>query len=228
MFGCLKRFSDHDFSAGIVGLAMARHLKLFHSDGTYQLVRQEGGQPATDLESWFEDVLFRADNELSISATNGNSVVAARAALDKFVRDAVLPALLHKEPRNVHPARAIATIVLTVAALAIEYGAFALALAIVIGLSVVGALLLATAALVRGHWAIAVIGLPLLSLGLWGACRRRPIAIPRRPVPAATAALARASSCPPADSADGRGWKRRDEIEGLKEPLIYSPFLSIL
>ena len=145
MFGCLKRLSDHDFSAGIVGLAMARHLKLFHSDGTYQLVRQEGGQPATDLELWFEDVLFRADNELSISATNGNSVVAARAALDKFVRDAVFPALLHNEPRNVHPARAIATIVLTVAALVIEYGAFALALrlAIVIGLSVVWALLLA-------------------------------------------------------------------------------------
>jgi hypothetical protein len=107
----------------------------------------------TDLESRFEDALFPADNELSISATNQNRIVVDRSALDNFVRGAVMPALLYKEPRNVRPARAIAvaTIVLTVAALAIEYGVSAAALAIVIGLSVVGALILATAALARGR-----------------------------------------------------------------------------
>jgi hypothetical protein len=30
-----KGLSDRDFSAGIVGLAVARHLKLIHGDGTY-------------------------------------------------------------------------------------------------------------------------------------------------------------------------------------------------
>jgi hypothetical protein len=132
--------SDRDFSAGSVGLAVARHLKLVHGEGTYQLVRQAGGQPVTDLESRFEDALFLADDELSISPTNQNRVVVARSALDNLVRGAVMPALLYKEPRNVRPARTIATIGLTLAALAIEYGAFAAALAIVIGLSVVGAL----------------------------------------------------------------------------------------
>ena len=45
-----KGLSDRDFSAGIVGLAVARHLKLIHGDGTYWQVRQAGGQPVTDLE----------------------------------------------------------------------------------------------------------------------------------------------------------------------------------
>ena len=102
-----KGLSDRDFSAGIVGLAVARHLKLIHGDGTYWQVRQAGGQPVTDLESRFEDALFLADDELSISATNRNRVVIARSALDNFVRGAVMPALLYKEPRNVRPARTI-------------------------------------------------------------------------------------------------------------------------
>ena len=46
-----KSLSDRDFSAGIVGLAVARRLKLIHDDGTYRLVRQQGGQPVTELES---------------------------------------------------------------------------------------------------------------------------------------------------------------------------------
>ena len=102
-----KGLSDRDFSAGIVGLAVARHLKLIHGDGTYWQVRQAGGQPVTDLESRFEDALFLADDELSISAPNRNRVVIARAALENFVRGAVMPALLYKEPRNVRPARTI-------------------------------------------------------------------------------------------------------------------------
>jgi hypothetical protein len=81
-----KGLSDRDFSAGIVGLAVARHLKLIHSDGTYQLVRQEGGQPVTDLESGFEGVLFQAGDELSISTTNQSRIVVARAALGNFLR----------------------------------------------------------------------------------------------------------------------------------------------
>jgi hypothetical protein len=40
-----KRLSDRDFSAGIVGLAVARHLKLIHADGIYRLVRQQDGRP---------------------------------------------------------------------------------------------------------------------------------------------------------------------------------------
>jgi hypothetical protein len=50
------------------------------ADGTYQLVRQAGGQPVTDLESRFEDALFPADNELSISATDQNRIVVAVGA----------------------------------------------------------------------------------------------------------------------------------------------------
>jgi uncharacterized membrane protein YgcG len=213
-----KRLSDRDFSAGIVGLAVARHLKLIHGDGTYRLVRQEGGQPVTDLESRFEGSLFPADDELSIRATNRNRVVVARAALENFVRGAVMPALLYKEPRNVRPARtiAIATIILTVIALAIEYGASAAAIAIMIGLSVVGALILATAALARGRWAIAVIGLPLLLLGLSGAYLGGPSLFLVALCLAATAALARASYCCRLTVPTAEGWKRRDEIEGLK------------
>ena len=61
-----KRLSHRDFSAGIVDLAAARHLKLIHGEGTYRLVRQECGQPVTDLEARFESALFRTDDELSL------------------------------------------------------------------------------------------------------------------------------------------------------------------
>ena len=162
--------SDRGFSAGIVGLAVARHLKLIHGDGIYQLVRQQGGEPVTDLEAQFEGALFRADDELSISATNHNRIAGARTALNNFLGYAVMPALLHKEPRNVQPALAIAaaTIVLTVAALAIEVGAFAGALAFLIGFAAVGALLVVSsgAARGRGRWILAAVGLPFLLIGL--------------------------------------------------------------
>ena len=137
--------------------------KLIRGDGTYQLVRKEDGRPVTELESRFEGALFRAGDELSISATDQSRIVDARSALGNFLRRAVMPALLYKEPRNVRPALAIAaaTIVLTVAALAIEYGAFAGVLAFMIGLGVVGALHLVLAALAggRGRWVPAVVGL---------------------------------------------------------------------
>ena len=134
------------------------------------------------------------------------------------MRGAVMPALLYKEPRNVRPARTIAitTIVLTVAALAIEYGASAAALAIAIGLSVVEALILATAALARGRGAIAVIGLPLLSLGLFGAYRSGAWLFLVTLCLAGTAALGRASYCCRLTVPTTEGWKRRNEIEGLK------------
>jgi uncharacterized membrane protein YgcG len=235
---------DRDFSAGIVGLAVARHLKLIHGDGTYRLVRQEGGEPVTDLETQFEGALFRAGDELSLS--DRPRVVGARAELDNFMRGAVMPALLHKEPRKVRPARtiAIATIVLTVAAGAIEYGASeVVGLAIFIGLAVIGALILATAALKRGEdafavidtgsrgdhrvqllayqlarrrWGIAVIGLPMLALGLAGAHLVGPSLFRAALCLAATAALARASWCLRLTVPTAEGWKRRDEIEGLK------------
>jgi hypothetical protein len=64
-----KRLSDRDFSAGIVGLAVARHLKLVHDDRTYRLVRQQGGRPVTNLENGFNASLFYAGDELMISAT---------------------------------------------------------------------------------------------------------------------------------------------------------------
>jgi hypothetical protein len=95
----------------------------------------------TDLETRFEVALFHAaGDELSISATNHNRIIGARTALANLLRSAVMPALLHKEPRNVRPALAIAaaTILLTVAALAIEFGAFAVALAFMIGFAVAG------------------------------------------------------------------------------------------
>ena len=214
-----KRLSDRDFGAGIVGLAVARHLKLIHDDGTYRLVRQQGGRPVTDLEARFERTLFRAGDELCISATDRNRIAEARTALGNFLRYAVMPALLYKEPRNVRPALAlaIATFVLTIAALAVEFGTFAAPLAFMIGLGVIGALLLVvtTVASGRGRWIPAVIGLPLLLIslsigqasGLWLFLVALFIA--------ATAALAAVSYCrltvPTAE-----GWKRRDEIEGLK------------
>jgi uncharacterized membrane protein YgcG len=214
-----ERLSDRDFSAGIVGLAVARHLKLVHGDGIYRLERQPGGQPVTDLETRFEGALFPADDELSICATNRNRVVVARAALENFVRGAVMPALLNKEPRNVRPALAIAaaTIVLTVAALAIEFGAFAGALAILIGFAIVGALLLVSSALAggRGRWILAAVGLPFLLIGLLVANVSGLGLLLVILFVAATAALAAASfsrlTVPTAE-----GWKRRDEIEGLK------------
>jgi uncharacterized membrane protein YgcG len=211
--------SDRSFSTGIVGLAVARHLKLIHSDGIYRLVRQQGGQPVTDLETRFEVVLFHGGDELSISATNQDRIADARTALNNFLSSAVMPALLHKEPRNVRPALAIAaaTIVLTLAALAIEFGAFAVALGFMIGFAVAGALLLvlSTRSGGRGRWLPAVVGMPFLAIGLgvasasgfWLFC----VAL----FVAAAAALAAASFCrltvPTAE-----GWKRRDQIEGLK------------
>jgi uncharacterized membrane protein YgcG len=211
--------SDRSFSTGIIGLAVARHLKLIHSDGIYRLVRQQGGQPVTDLETRFEVVLFHGGDELSISATNQDRIAGARTALNNFLGSAVMPALLHKEPRNVRPALAIAaaTIVLTLAALAIEFGAFAVALGFMIGFAVAGALLLvlSTRSGGRGRWLPAVVGMPFLAIGLgvasasgfWLFC----VAL----FVAAAAALTAASFCrltvPTAE-----GWKRRDEIEGLK------------
>jgi uncharacterized membrane protein YgcG len=235
---------DRDFSAGIVGLAVARHLKLIHGDGTYRLVRQEGGEPVTELETQFEGALFREGDELSLS--DWPRVVGARAELDNFMRGAVMPVLLHKEPRNVRPARtiAIAAIVLTVTARAIEYGASeVVGFTIISGLSVVGALILATAALARGQeafavidtgtggthrvqllayqlarrrWGIAVIGLPMLVLGLAGAHLGGTSLFLAGLCLAATAALARASWCLRLTVPTAEGWKRRDEIEGLK------------
>jgi uncharacterized membrane protein YgcG len=213
-----KSLSDRDFSAGIVGLAVARRLKLIHDDGTYRLVRQQGGQPVTDLESQFEGALFRADDELCISQTNHNRIAEARTALGNLLRRAVMPALLYKKPRNVRPALAlaIATIVLTIAALAIDFGAFAAPLAFMIGLGVVGALLLVLAAVVRGRgrWITAVIGLLLLSIGLSGGTSGLWLLLVALCI-AATAALAAASyrrlTVPTAE-----GWKRRGEIAGLK------------
>jgi len=214
-----KSLSDRDFSAGIVGLAVARHLKLIHDDGTYRLVRQQGGQAVTDVEAQFEGALFRADDELCISQTNHNRITDARTALGNFLRRAVMPALLYKEPRNVRPALAlaIATILLTVAALAIEFGAFAVALASMIGFAVVGALLLVLSARSggRGRWLPAVVGMPFLVIGLSVAGTSGLWLFLVALFVAATAALAAVSYCrltvPTAE-----GWKRLDEIEGLK------------
>jgi uncharacterized membrane protein YgcG len=211
--------SDRSFSAGIIGLAVARHLKLIHSDGIYRLVRQQAGQPVTDLETRFEVALFHAGDELSISATNHNRIAGARTALANSLGSVVMPALLHKEPRNVRPALAIAaaTILLTVAALAIEFGAFAVALAFMIGFAVAGALLLVLSARSggRGRWLPAVVGMPFLVIGLSVASTSGVWLFLVALFVTATAALAAASfsrlTVPTAE-----GWKRRDEIEGLK------------
>jgi uncharacterized membrane protein len=126
---------------------------------------------------------------------------------------------LYKEPRNVRPALAIAaaTIVLTVGALATEFGAFAGALAILIGFAIVGALLLVSSALAggRGRWILAAVGLPFLLIGLLVANASGLGLLLVILFVAATAAIAAASfrrlTVPTAE-----GWKRRDEIEGLK------------
>jgi uncharacterized membrane protein YgcG len=211
--------SDRSFSAGIVGLAVARHLKLIHGDGIYRLVRQQSGQPVTDLEMRFEVALFHGGDELSISATNQDRIAGARTALNNFLGSAVMPALLHKEPRNVRPALAIAaaTIVLTLAALAIEFDAFAVALGFMIGFAVAGALLLvlSTRSGGRGRWLPAVVGMPFLAIGLGVASASGFWLFFVALFVAAAAALAAASfsrlTVPTAE-----GWKRRDEIEGLK------------
>src|SRR6516164_6267525 len=214
-----KSLSDRDFSAGIVGLAVARRLKLIHDDGIYRMIRQHGGQPVTELESQFEGALFRADDELCISQTNHNRIAEARTALGNFLRRAVVPTLLFKEPRNVRPALAlaIATILLTVAALAIEFGAFAVALAFMIGFAVAGALLLVLSARSggRGRWLPAVVGMPFLVIGLSvGGTSGLWLFLVTLFV-AATAALAAVSYCR-LTVPTTEGWKRLDEIEGLK------------
>src|SRR6516225_892102 len=214
-----KSLSDRDFSAGIVGLAVARRLKLIHDGGTYRLVRQHGGQPVTELESQFEGALFRADDELCIAQTNHNRITDARTALGNFLRRVVMPTLLYKEPRNVRPALAlaIATIVLTIAALAIEFGAFAVALAFMIGFAVAGALLLVLSARSggRGRWLPAVVGMPFLVIGLSVGGASGPWLFLVALFVAATAALAAVSYCR-LTMPTPEGWKRVDEIEGLK------------
>jgi hypothetical protein len=119
-----KRLSNRDFSAGIVGLAVARRVKLIHRDGIYWLVRQQNGQPVTDLEAQFEGALFRGGDELRVSAKNYLLIGFARTTLKNLLRRAVMPALLHKAPGNGWPAVAFAagTIVLTAAALVVEFG----------------------------------------------------------------------------------------------------------
>ena len=165
-----KSMSDRDFSAGIIGLAVARHLKLIHADGTYRLVRQQGGQSVTDLELQFERALFWSGDELSISATHRTRIVAARTALANFLRRAVMPTLLCKKPGNVRPPLllAIGTIGLTFAALGIELGAFGGALVFVTGFAILGALLLVLAAAASGpgRWIPAAAGLVFLLGGL--------------------------------------------------------------
>ena len=96
--------------------------------------------------------------------------------------------------RGIAPARA---------ALASEYGAFAAPPAIPIDLGVMGALVVATAALARGRWAIAVIGLPLLSLGVIRRLPERPL-VPRRPVPRRHGGPRQRELLLPADGADDR------------------------
>ena len=130
-----------------------------------------------------------------------------------------MPALLCKEPRNVRPALAlaIATIVLTVAALAIEFGAFAVALAFMIGFAVAGALLLVLSARSggRGRWLPAVVGMPFLVIGLSVGGASGPWLFLVALFVAATALLAAVSYCR-LTVPTPEGWKRRDEIEGLK------------
>jgi Predicted membrane protein (DUF2207) len=223
-----KRLSHRDFSAGIIGLAVARHLKLLHDDRIYRLVRQQGGWPVTNLEYGFQASLFNAGDELSISATYNNRIAGARAALDRLLRRAVMPTLLCKEPRNVWPAVVVAvtTIVLSVAALAIELGGLQKEVIFAIGFSVAGALVLlalrsaatgpgGAGRRIGGSLFVVVVGLAFLLPGLllansvsfWLFLVALFLAI--------TAVLAAASfsrlTVPTAE-----GWKRRDEIAGLK------------
>jgi hypothetical protein len=229
-----KRLSDRDFSAGIIGLAVARHLKLVHDGRIYRLVRQQGGWPVTKLEYGFQASLFYAGDELSISAKYNNRIADARRALDMFLRNTVMPALLYKEPRNVWPAVviAVATVMLTVAALAVELGVtgieggFGSLLIFAIGFPVAGALvllMLRSAATGPGgagrrigaSLLVIVVGLAFLSpglllansIGFWLFLVALFLAI--------TAVLAAASfsrlTVPTAE-----GWKHRDEIAGLK------------
>ena len=214
-----KRLSDRDFGAGIVGLAVARHLKLIHTDGTYRLIRQAGGQPVTDLETRFEGALFGLGDELSISEIGRNRIVRARAALENLLRRAAMPALLCREPRNVRPAVtiAVAAIASTVAALVLGLGGLGGAIAFLIGVAVLGSLLLALAATPagRGRWIPFVVGVAFLAVGLAAAYANGLWLLIVAASVAATAALAAASfrrlTVPTAE-----GWKCRDEIEGLK------------
>ena len=214
-----RGYSDRDFSAGIVSLAVARHLKLNHADKTYRLVRQPGGQPVPELEARFEGVLFGGADELSIAAENQSRIAAARSALRTLLEHAMMPALLYREPRNVVPAVLIAvgSAVLTGAALALQYGAFAAALMLMIGLSLAGALLLVQPALsrARGRKVAAVAGVLLLVPGLSIANTSGLSAALVAGFLAATAAIA-ALSFRRLTVPTQEGWRRRDEIEGLK------------
>jgi Predicted membrane protein (DUF2207) C-terminal domain/Predicted membrane protein (DUF2207) N-terminal domain len=242
-----KRVSDRDFRAAIVGLAVARRLKLIY-DGTYRLVRQPGGEPVTGLEAQFENRLFSAGDELSISATYNKHIDETREALERFLCHALMPKLLYKELRNVWPAVTIAaaTIVLTVAALAIKEpaliwrytgppafdthghrigGGHESVVMLAIGLPIFGALLLLPllrgVAILQGgtrsRIAASLIGGPapltFLSLGLLLAAKAGLFLVALFLV--VTAVLAGASffrlTVPTAE-----GWKRRNEIAGLK------------
>jgi hypothetical protein len=221
-----KRLSNRDFSAGIVGLAVARRLKLIHGDGIYRLVRQQSGQPVTELEAQFEGALFRGGDELSVSATNCFLIGFARTTLNNLLRRAVMPALLHKAPGNGWPAVALAaaTIVLTAAALVVEFGTISKPLGFGIGFAVAGALVVLLALAGndnrwRDSWLgrcfAAAIGLLFLFVGLLVANTVSLSLFFIALFVAVTVALTAASfsllTVPTAE-----GWKCRDQIEGLK------------
>lgn len=214
-----KRFSDRDFSAGVIGLAVARRLRLVHGDEGYQMVRQQGGQPVTGLEEQFESVLFAAGDELSISARNQVRLAFIRTALNNLLRHVLMPALLYKAPQNVWPALALAaaTVVLTMAALTLQLGSFAAALGFAVVFAVIGSLIVMLSAKTRGpsRWGTAFVGLVFLATGL-GIARQGGSWLLLVALFLIGAAVLAAASFRRLVVPTAEGWKRRDEIEGLK------------
>jgi hypothetical protein len=233
-----RRLSDRDFSAGIVGLAVARRLKLIHHDGIYRLVRQQSGRPVTDLEAQFEGALFRGGDELSVSATNCFLISSARTTLKNLLRRALMPALLQKASGNGWPAVAFAaaTIGLTAVALVVEFGTIPKPLGFGIG-SVLGAFVVFLAvkggcygwrlvphygwmrSFQRHSWrqrcSAAAVGLMLLVAG-FSVDDTVSLSLFLVALFVAATVVLTAVSFRPLIVPTAEGWKCRDQIEGLK------------
>jgi hypothetical protein len=160
-----------------------------------------------------------SSDELSITPNQNMRMMFVRRALENLLRSAATPALMCKRPGNVLPALAIlaGAIAVTLGALASDFGSFTAVLAFAIAFAILGGVLLAGAAATSGRarWGPAIAGLVFLLGGLLFAKTSGFWFFLVALSFAATATLAAISfrrlTVPTAE-----GWKRRDEIEGLK------------
>ena len=215
-----KAMSDRAFSAAVIGLAVARRLRLVH-DPDYRLLQQTGEPWAPGREGLFETALFAAGDELIISAAARERIVGARTVLKGVLGAAMKPSLLVTNVLNALPAVGIALVAIGAALvwlLSVFGGSdFAAQTAMIVGFSVIGALLVMLAWLNggRGRFVLGLVGVVFLLAGIGFAYSVGPWLAIAAFFLAATGAMA-AASFRRLTARTAEGWKRQDDIDGLK------------